>query len=238
MRYLKILFTLPLLFCCGWGQMSVHTGALPWKASTGGGGITPVGTPVCGIGATPYTISYTANAGGDTIVVGANGLYGYLGTATVTDSKSDTFTQSAAPGYYYPGIYTNLSITSGVTSITITTTGGTGSIDACVSEYSGPKHVGNTNNNYLMSSGTSYSNSLTMQDAHNYIVGVFAITNNGTQPTPTATAGTIRAYNNGNSNGSIFLQDNTSTSAGSLAVSGSISSAYLLWGSAVELRSQ
>lgn len=205
--------------------------------SSAGGGITPRGTPVCGISATPLTISYTAYAASDTLVVGANGLYGVLGTATVTDNKSDTFTQIVTPSSYSSAIYANLAISSGVTSVTITTTGGDGAVAACISEYSGGVRFGNTSNSTTWS-GTSYTASLTMQGANNYIIIVANDNTYGQNPVPTATAGTVRVYNNGNANGSMWLQDNTSASSGTLAASGTTSPSSVGWIVAAELRSQ
>ena len=240
MRYLKILFTLPLLFCCGWGQMSVHTGALPWSASTGGGGITPVGTPTCSIqGGTTVNVSYTPYAAGDVVVAGASGLYGYAGTVTVTDNKSGSYSQLVAPGYYNAGIFGTLSVASGVTQLTFSETSGTGSWDICISEYShsGTVHFGNASSGNGYWSGT-YTSTLAMQDANNYLISVFSDNNFGTQPTPTATVGTLRAYNNANNNGSIWIQDNTSTNAGSLSTSGTTSPSATGWAASVELRSR
>jgi hypothetical protein len=232
-RLIALLTLLPLLGMGG-GQYTIpwHTGA---TAAAAGGGITPVGTPVCVSTGLPYNLSYTPNAAGDTIVVGVNGLYGNLGTATVTDSTSATY--PAQTTYVYAGtqIFGTLSVSAGVTYISVASTGGTGNGTICVSEYAGPKHFGNTINNGSWS-GTSYSISLTMQDANNYIVMFGNSITCCTAPVPTATAGTVRA-NSTNQNGGAWVQDNTSASTGTLAASGTLNLSSGGFLTAIELRS-
>jgi hypothetical protein len=231
-RLIALLTLLPLLGMGG-GQYTIpwHTGATAAAAS---GGITPVGTPVCGASgyAQSYNLSYTPYAAGDQLIVAAYGLP--MTDQVVTDSAASTYTPLTGTGTQVFQIWGILSLPSGVTYIRIS--GTNYGFKLCVSEYAGGKHFGNTNTSGSWS-GTSYTTSLTMQDANNYMVSVLGDYNYGQNMVPTATTGTLRTYTV-DSNSTMAIQDNTSASAGSLSIAGTTSpssSGNIL---SVELRSQ
>jgi hypothetical protein len=218
-RLIALLALLPLL-AMGGGQ-TVMTGNHRHVFATGGGGaVLPVGTPVCTL---PYgnsiTVSYTPHAVGDTIVV--TGAGNGNNVTNVTDNLSTVYsnpvnyTSGSANGY----IWVDLHVPSGVTSI-IVTLSGTSYQTACVSEYSGVVRTGNTLNNGGWSTATSYSASLTMQDAHNY--AVFAVWPNLVTPAPTATSGTI--FGLAGTEGYFWTHINTSATPGVVTVGANLSS--------------
>jgi hypothetical protein len=219
----------------GGGQYTIpwHTGATAAAAS---GGITPVGTPVCGVSgyAQSYNLSYTPYAAGDQLIVAADGGGGYMTGQVVTDSAASTYTPLTVTAYQIFQIWGILSLPSGVTYIRIS--GTSYGFKLCVSEYAGGKHFGNTNTSGSWS-GTSYTTSLTMQDANNYMVSALDDNNYGLNMVPTATTGTLRTYTV-DSNSTMAIQDNTSASAGSLSIAGTTSPSSSGLILSVELRSQ
>ena len=198
-------------------------------ASSGGGGgtITPVGSPTCPAGTyvstTTDPISYTSAGAGNTLVVGVLNEAG-TATSSVTDNISQTYVHSVGPvsaADGYIDMFTKISTGAGVTTVTPTFASAPNAyIEVCISEYSGVVHIGNTNSDTSSFTGTTYSISNTLTYANDYNV-LFIGSQDSSVQTPTATAGTVRAYN-ATSYRNTWIQDNHSASTGSLAVSGTV----------------
>jgi hypothetical protein len=196
----------------------IPMGALP-VATSGGGTITPQGTWVCGETAytTSYSVSYAPHAAGDQVFVS------YGGTATsITNNQSQTATNVLANSGG-GAVWEFTSIASGVTTFTLTQAAA-GYASYCIVEFSGVASIGNTSQGNVTTTGGSspwaYTTSLSTTQANGYILA-FEGDLNGAAETPTATSGTLPAYY-ASANHNNWAQYNTSATAGSVPISGTI----------------
>ena len=209
----------------GAGQEVVHALRYP---HSGGGTITPVGTPACAntTSGGSLTVTYTPYAAGDELFVSIaiNGTSQTVTGVQDLTSGGSTYTHGSA-SWPEKGASTSidewytLSLVSGVTSVKATFSAHAG-VSMCVSEYSGGSGIGASPNQgtWTSSPGTSYSATLTMAASSSY--GVCAI-GMASAVTPTATAGTIRKFNTNGSDATDAIQDNTGST--SLSVAGTLS---------------
>jgi hypothetical protein len=196
-----------------------------------------VGTPVCGnssSSSTPISLSYSPTAGNAlAIVTGASGAA--YNIASVGDNQSETYVKGASENgaSYSASEWTFLSVTSGVTTVTVHLTSSV-TTTACVLEYRGVVNVGTVPIvNTWSTSVTSESCTLaSTTGTRNWIV-VAASTFNSI--TPTATAGTVRKTSL-----SLWGMDNTTVASGaSLSATANLSgTGYSGACAGIELKSQ
>lgn len=211
----------------GAGEEVVHALRYP---QSGGGTITPVGTPACAntTSGGSLTVTYTPYAAGDELFVSI-AMAPITISPTVTGvqdltSGGSTYTHGSASWPESGGStsideWYTLSLVSGVTSVKATFSA-TAGVSMCVSEYSGGSGIGASPNQgtWTSSPGTSYSATLTMAASSSYGVCAIGMT---TAVTPTATAGTIRKFNTNGTYATDAIQDNTGST--SLSVAGTLS---------------
>lgn len=215
-RVIAALFLAALALPCG-GQEVVHALRHPISA---GGTIAPQGTWVCSTTdyVTSYAASYTPHAAGDQVFVS------YSGTPTsITNNQSQTATQILAASGNGPYVGWFSSVASGVTTITLNRASASDTT-YCIADFSGVASTGNTSQALVTTTGASspwvYTESLSTTQANGYILA-FESDSNSVAEVPTATAGTLPVYRNV-AYGNEFLQYNTSATAGSLPISGTI----------------
>ncbi len=199
-------------------------------AASGGGTITPKGTPVCNraYSGSP-SVSYTAAQSGDELFIELWSEAGGLASLQYNGSSASAVIPQSS-GNSYTGIYEVTGISSGAHNVTWTQTATYG--DYCFIEFSGVNSTGNVST--TTSSASPYSVSLTITESGGYVLGM--ATNNTTSAlTPTATSGTIAASSPSAYHG-IFDQYNTSSSTGSLPLAGTLSTSQGLQWNLVELK--
>ena len=165
-KALVLLALLPLLAMGGRQQGMGPGPGMP--ASSGGGSISPVGTPTCVYSMTsPISVPYTKHAAGDALVVSIseNAAADY-DTVTVTDGGS-TYTEVVSTPVstnYHVDLFGTLSLASSSGNLSVTVYQLTAAA-VCVQEFSGVVEWGNTLATNTSSGSSSYSGSI-MMDWH------------------------------------------------------------------------
>lgn len=176
-----------------------------------------------------------ATTSGNTIIVGvatrttSRNLSSVTGTGCTFFIYQNKYLRSTTEGIQY-AVGRNC---PSISSVTVTLSG-TSIFEVGVAEYSGIASIGQFNN--ANGSSAAPSQSITTQDANNFVVMMSS--SNGTDGIPTATTGNLRVANrtgSASTDAAIAVMDNTSASPGSVTNTAAItSSAWVTSG--LELR--
>jgi hypothetical protein len=227
-KALVLLALLPLLAMGGRQQGMGPGPGMP--ASSGGGSISPVGTPTCVYSMTsPISVPYTKHAAGDALVVSIseNAAADY-DTVTVTDGGS-TYTEVVSTPVstnYHVDLFGTLSLASSSGNLSVTVYQLTAAA-VCVQEFSGVVEWGNTLATNTSSGSSSYSGSIMMHnESGNYAVA--GVGNWIGTTTWTATSGTLYGQTYGTQSAGM-ITGIAGTAGSSMTLAGTASASHS-WG--------
>lgn len=201
--------------------MPYATGA---KTGSTPSGILPVGKPTCtyATSGNSITVSYTAVAAGDTLILSIQTEPATSVTSLITDSASSSYTHpttASVGSAQTEDIWGALSLNPGATNPIITLSGTVTAATVCVQEWSGVPHFGATSTP-TAPLGNTYNFSFTTTGANSIVILGVVQGNSGTW---TCTTGTQAIYLSGAPSPGISqaVQYNSgSTSGSSVTIAG------------------